>query len=439
MATIGLLSTKAIGQYHLPRQPRVHLTTLPGAVLLTWLAGVALLDWWFPIDTTNRAFPQTLRLVLVVLLSVYCLSVLPTLMRIKVAWFQLLWLIFMCARFLYTDSLEREDALYVGYYAIWIVVFWAAYCLSSRGHITTHQVAFAGTLMNAVTCVYDILFIYLGRRPGQPDAPVASGLFSLGEAYVLLWFLLMQALAPIKAFGAVVALTSVVVVIFGLERGALISMLLGLFVYSWVHAYIKHRTKRSGIRWLIPTLIAISLACYVAAGEIVARWSDLSDPAKAGSGRLRFWTTIADNWLNADVVTKLIGSGPRTVQVLLGNAVAFAHNDLLEQLHCFGIFGALLYVLVCLALLRECYLLIKRRSAHADVFCAATVVFISTGLYCIASYATSTVWFSLAAGVTLGTHTKSLRRKRTRIFRLIPFPNSHENPLLRQLGRRPVR
>jgi len=439
MAASTIPNVRMLVQYRPILQQRPRLATLPGAVLLVWLSAVMVLDWWLPDGAGSRAVPHALRLGLVVLLCVYCVGQLRTLSRSRVAWFQLLWLVFMCVSFVSTDYLDSASALYVGYYALWIVVFWGAYCLSANCHLTPRQVALAGTVLNAVTCVYDILFIYLGRRPGQPYAPVSTNPFSLGEAYVLLWFLLMQVLAPIRASGAVVALTSIVVVIFGLERGAFISMLLGLLVYTSVQAYIRPRSKKRGIKWLVPTLLAVGLACYLTVGGMIARWAVLSNPAIAGSGRLRFWTVIFNDWSNADAATKLFGSGPRTVQMLLGPSVVFAHNDFLEQLHCFGLLGAVLFIGVCAAMLRECYLLVKLRSTHADVFCAATAVFISTGLYCIASYATSTVWFSVAAGVALGTGRRQRYVCGPGRFRLFAVRELHENPLLRQLGSRPSR
>jgi len=363
-----------------------------------------------------RFWPQMLRLAILAGLCMYTAANIGRLLRVNVVRLQFGWLSLILGSLLFQSQVDRPQALYVAYYVFWIVVFWAVLCMVDRGYLTTKQVALVGTLMNLIMSARLLVFIASGVWIGRAQASVGPKDRITDQGYVLLWFTLMQLLEPVGFIGKAVAVTSMVAVVLTLERGSLISLLVGLLIYSAIQAYLVPRQRKRIAILSSSSLIAISFAIWMSADRIAVRWLDLSNSKTAGSGRLSFWSSITTAWMNSDLVTKIFGFGPLSVQNEVGTFVVFAHNDFLEQLHCFGILGVLFYVAICVAMLIEGFRLVKSRSNMASVFCAAAAVFISTGLYLSEVCSTDMVWFAIVAGTALA----SARFRERKVVRSMP-------------------
>jgi len=414
----------------MPLKPRLlRRSVIPGTLLLVGLAAGLLSDLWFAVDPENpglRFWPQTIRLAFIAVMCGYTSSHLARLFRLNIVRFQAVWLLVMIGRLLFQPDFDRPQALYVAYYTFWIVVFWTVYCMVDCGRLNVKQVAVVGTLMNALMSSRVLLFIFSGVWIGSPVLNLNLNGRVTDQGYILLWFTLMQLAAPIGLVGGMVAVTSMIAVVLTLERGTLISLLVGLLVYATIQAYLVPRHRKRILIWSFSSLAVVGITMWMSADRILARWLDLSNSKTAGSGRLTFWSEITNNWVNSDLFTKIFGFGPLSVQNVVGTTAKFAHNDFLEQLQCFGLLGALLFIGVCCAMLRTCYQLVRNRSGAASVFCAATAVFISTGLYCVLSDSMNTVWFSVIAATMLAyakyPARKAVRRTSGRRFPIYAGP-----------------
>jgi hypothetical protein len=341
------------------------------------------------------------HLAILLILCAYASTHMGRLLRHNIVRFQLAWLSVIFLRFLVGAQFDRPYAVYVAYYAFWMVVFWAVCSMAETGRLSAKQVAVTGTIMNALMSARLFFFFFSGKWIGMTLTTSAPKDRVTDQGYILLWFLLMQLIESIGLLGGIIAIASIVGVVLSLERGALISLFVGLLVYTAIQAYLVPRERKRIMILSASSLIAIGLAIWMSADQIAARWLDLANPKTAGSGRLNFWSLITDSWMNSGLATKVFGAGPLSTQDLVGTGVVFAHNDFLEQLHCFGIVGVLLLAGLCCVMLGDCYRLVRSRSSAASVFCAAVAIYICTSLYCIVSYSTATVWFAIVAGTML--------------------------------------
>jgi O-antigen ligase len=77
---------------------------------------------------------------------------------------------------------------------------------------------------------------------------------------------------------------------------------------------------------------------------LFARWGDLQDSDKAGSGRATFWKVAADGYAHATPVQQTVGMGYSAMSEMLfigyGDDIKHTHNDMLDMLLVGGVVGA---------------------------------------------------------------------------------------------------
>jgi hypothetical protein len=398
-----------------------------GILFFIQFVGVYVLDWWYPVSpdsTSARFLPHFLRAALVLQIGIYTAIHARQAASLRVVKFQFLWLGILTLRFLFYGNFDSQVVLYMSYYAYWAFVLWAAYCLVANGRLTARQVAIAGMSMNVLIMLRNALFTVFGIWVGDTGGMSESAGQVVNSSYLMLWFTLMQMLDTSVPMTGPIALLGVASIVLTMKRGAFIALLLALLVYGITYAYI-HRKERGIQRVaIIATGTAALLGALVMshAGDIADRWSDLDNPNIAGSGREVFWQIIAQHWLDAGLVTKLIGFGPHSTYDYTGLmwfAEVPAHNDWLNLLHEFGIVGVLAFAGVCWALGSSVPRLIRDCPHVAPAYCASLAVGFCMTLFDLFSYTTDTAWFSLIVAVSLGLSARAHRV-------------SGENPIVRK-------
>jgi len=382
-----------------------------GALFLIQLTGVYVMDWWFHYqvnDYSMRFWPHVIRAAFVLQLVAYTALHLKRTSRLNVARFQFLWLGILTLRFLFHGNFESQVVLYMSYYAYWVLVMWAAYNLVVDGHLTPRQVAIAGMLMNFLQVLRDALYGLAGIWLGNPLGPGLNPADAItNSAYPILWFTLMQLLDTEVPFAGPVALLGLMTIVLTMKRGAFIALILAALAYGVTFARIHRAT--GGIKRVAKiaavVAIAIGVTAWLRAGSIAERWSDIEDPNQAGSGRAVFWTIIALHWLNANLITKVIGFGPHSVYETLATlwfSSSPAHDDWLMMIHEFGIIGMVAFGMVGWALVRSMRWVIRDCPQLAPVFCAALAAALCVTIFDLFAYNTETSFFAALIAVPLG-------------------------------------
>ena len=106
------------------------------------------------------------------------------------------------------------------------------------------------------------------------------------------------------------------------------------FVFWYV--FIGQRIQRRWLtRFLFLMLAAVMIApFFIRTDTLFARWSDLDDPDKAGSGRASFWKYAADAYVDGTPAQQALGYGFQSMSDMLflttGSDIKHCHNDLLD-------------------------------------------------------------------------------------------------------------
>ena len=105
-----------------------------------------------------------------------------------------------------------------------------------------------------------------------------------------------------------------------------------LFWYSLVG---ERKQKWFLSRFLLLVLATVMIAPLVVKTDtLFARWRDLDDPDKAGSGRASFWKYAADTYIGGTPAQQSLGFGFQSMSDMLflttGSDIKHCHNDLLD-------------------------------------------------------------------------------------------------------------
>lgn len=188
------------------------------------------------------------------------------------------------------------------------------------------------------------------------------------------------------------------------SRGAMLALLISLFVYIFVLKKVKF--KASVI--LLVVFAAILISQILELFEIVAfeRLSIESVFEDSGTGRFGYWSSLLSFWEDSDVFRTLFGYGFATEKAIsyraMGSFVG-CHNVFLEYLLTTGLIGLILLLLLFASLLRGAY---KRKDG------TAVVLIVSLFIICIplGFFLDKGAWNVIMLGMA-GTGGKTIREK----------------------------
>ena len=183
-------------------------------------------------------------------------------------------------------------------------------------------------MITAILVVGGIVILYLGRG-------VRSWLPTVLAAFCFVACVLTYARAGMVALG----------------------MVCGWFIFWRLFLCDRHEG-----RWLNRLLVLLLLSCIVVplavdTHTLLARWSDVGESDRAGSGRAAFWKIAADSYLAADLPQQSLGHGYKEMSEMLfrdyGDDIKHTHNDMLDLLLVGGAAGAVWFIGLILAFLKR--------------------------------------------------------------------------------------
>ena len=140
------------------------------------------------------------------------------------------------------------------------------------------------------------------------------------------------------------------------------------------------RWKRTGEKLaanpvLIAAAVILVIALTVGTADLEARWDDISDPQKAGSGRITFWRVALAHYAVLDWPAQVSGIGYSRMADALERkygARIHTHSDPLDVLLMFGAAGILSWLLLNVAILR----MIAASRADPSRFAVALAIYL---------------------------------------------------------------
>ncbi|RRA49058.1 O-antigen ligase [Acidipila sp. EB88] len=140
-------------------------------------------------------------------------------------------------------------------------------------------------------------------------------------------------------------------------------------------------------RWLT-RLLALMLGALllvpavVDTHQLLARWSDLGDSDKAGSGRATFWKLAVNAYEDDDLAGQALGNGYHAMSTMLfheyGDDIKHTHNDLFDMLLVGGLVGAMWLLTLVGSFVRQS-LLAPVRTATAAASIAILLAYLCHG------------------------------------------------------------
>jgi hypothetical protein len=123
-----------------------------------------------------------------------------------------------------------------------------------------------------------------------------------------------------------------------------------IVVIAWLVFWRFFICCRGEGRWLNRFLILVLAGCILAPlavnmHALLARWSDVGNSDKAGSGRATFWKVAVTAYVAEDVPQQTFGIGYKQMSEMLfrdyGDDIKHTHNDMLDLLLVGGFVGAI--------------------------------------------------------------------------------------------------
>lgn len=167
------------------------------------------------------------------------------------------------------------------------------------------------------------------------------------------------------------------IIITSFKRGGLMAFIFGFAFYLRIS--FKRANKNGFWSWLSFLLIIVALVFVLVrydslAGNIMSERL-LDQEGDYSSGRLELYQITMQMIANASVKGLVLGHGYNAV---LNNSYLqlAAHNDFLEILYDYGLFGFMSFLIMCIQMIKRAHDLIKSNSSYAAEFTYAVIIFL---------------------------------------------------------------
>jgi len=287
-----------------------------------------------------------------------------------------------------SSGLEVSNIIAYVQIAYWLTIWYMAVCAitDARSALIVAKGLIAGALITAASVYYGYLSgAAVNTIYGGAGVDASSGWFVSGKgiagSLVAGAFLVAYVGYRRHPWGSVLlALFCMGASFLTYARAGMVGMAAALVWLGMWSVGSRFNARSSwAMRLLFASLCgAIVLAASVGTADLVARWADLDDPDKAGSGRLVLWTAAGRGFLSASPLEKLLGRGFQgmidMVYASLGVAI-HTHNDLLDMLVVGGVLGVIVLVLMFAGLVVQ----IRAARSSSPEFAVAVAILLVLG------------------------------------------------------------
>ncbi|MGN0186607.1 MAG: O-antigen ligase family protein [Paludibacteraceae bacterium] len=230
----------------------------------------------------------------------------------------------------------------------------------------------------------------------------------MGTAYWIMFFLPILLYTPHKWLRYVGTILVGTILFASFKRGGILAFGCGLVAYLFVKEVLIGR-KFSKLMYFVVALIALAVVFLVVDNAMDNVLSDrfLNIKNDGGSDRDQVWATTWQMILRSDIEELLFGHGYNMVLTYSPLGLS-AHNDFLESIYDFGLFGSLFYVMLHVLLIRQIFRNIRMRNSEAAIMAFSYAFFIVLSLI---SHVLIYPWFAFMAlswGLSCASERKAL-------------------------------
>lgn len=195
----------------------------------------------------------------------------------------------------------------------------------------------------------------------------AGGEYHMGTAYWILFLFPVLLYTPHKWLRYVGLVLVGAILFASFKRGGILAFGCGLFAYLFVKEILIGR-KINKLMYFVIALFALATIFWVVDNALdnffTERFLNIKDDG--GSNRDQVWATTWQMIQQSDFENLLFGHGYNSVRTNSPLGLS-AHNDFLECIYDFGIFGSLFYFMLHISLIRQIFRNIRLRNPEAAV------------------------------------------------------------------------
>lgn len=221
--------------------------------------------------------------------------------------------------------------------------------------------------------IFSILYIYSRITPHSQSTEAWS--LYVNSIYYPICFLPWTLTSRKKSIISIII--ALVCVLLSSKQGAFIAVSLVILCYSL--SYLSTSGKVIKLKAIILLGLFVILGSYLYSyvvdtynANILEGFSSLSDDG--GSGRAEIYSKVIDKLSDSDLFQLFFGHGG--LNSVANDIGISAHNDILEILYDYGIFGFILYFLFVFFLFRKTYLSVRNKSDISLKLSATVCVFL---------------------------------------------------------------
>ncbi|MDP4182406.1 MAG: O-antigen ligase family protein, partial [Bacillota bacterium] len=170
-----------------------------------------------------------------------------------------------------------------------------------------------------------------------------------------------------------------------LKRTAIIGLVLSVFIFYVVELYTKDELKKKFaiiVGSILLIIICVGSYNFLADNfniDIISRFDSIS--SDEGSGRKYIWEEVWNQQKNAPIKHWILGEGSNGVyykaNIFLLRDYVSAHDDFLEVLYDYGIFGFIFYIAFIIQIIIYAIRMIKKKISIAAPFTASIALFVT--------------------------------------------------------------
>lgn len=195
----------------------------------------------------------------------------------------------------------------------------------------------------------------------------AGGEYHMGTAYWILFLFPVLLYTPHKWLRYVGLVLVGAILFASFKRGGILAFGCGLFAYLFVKEILIGR-KINKLMYFVIALFALATIFWVVDNALDNLFSErfLNIKDDGGSNRDQVWATTWQMIQQSDFENLLFGHGYNSVRTNSPLGLS-AHNDVLECIYDYGIFGSLFYIMLHISLIRQIFRNIRLRNPEAAI------------------------------------------------------------------------
>lgn len=309
-----------------------------------------------------------------------------------------------------TRTTLRYGTLQVFDSVMWIGVFsWAYY-------IGNHGVRVIERSKRVAWCIALFFVLFLGVK----QFSAGRGIPLISTAYYTLFLLPFALMLKNRVAKWGLTLLSFAAVLLSTKRTGFIAFVAAILVYFIVEFRQSPKTNGKKLKIALGAIIGAVLGYaffqyYTRSHDLGMIDRLLSVQEDGGSGRTEIWRQTAQMILDSDPLSLIFGHGFNTVYGDSPLALS-AHNDILEVIYDYGIFGVVLYLSFCVKVFAY-YKKVKREKPElAKAYAVSLVLFVCMSLFAhLVIYTTHFMFLCVFWGLVIGELDKGITIRRKQV------------------------